>query len=107
MQGGGTNGSTIENCENLGDVTGGGSGKGGIGGMTGSSYDKVVLRRCVNRGSIKGNTGYVGGLVGENRAGATVAYCENYGGGALFGSDSSAEELVYGNINHDSETENS
>ncbi len=102
MHGGGT---TVENCENRGDIFGKGSSKGGVGGITGSSYDKTTVRRCNNYNFVTGNDGYCGGIVGENRSGATVTYCENIGGNELFGSDESSEELVYGNVNHGAETD--
>lgn len=103
MQGGGNNGTSVEGCENSGRVVGVGGTSGGVGGIAGSSYSNVEIKRCTNRSAIEGNDGYCGGLVGINMSGSSVAYCDNYGGNALFGSDDSAEELVYGNTNHTDE----
>ena len=97
MQGGGNNGTTVENCVNRGAVKGGGGQSGGVGGIVGSNYNKVVVYGCDNYGAVSGNEGYYGGIVGENRSGASVAHCKNFDKSPLFGSDASTEELVYGN----------
>lgn len=54
--------STIQNCVNLCDVTGGVL---GTGGLVGYASANVALEACVNAGTVQGSR-YVGGLIGQS-----------------------------------------
>lgn len=97
IQGGGTNGTIIKNCENNAYVIGTGSSNGGVGGIAGSSYNKVQILYSINYKQISGNLMFTGGIVGENRNGASVGRCKNYSSNKLIGINKSSSELIYYN----------
>ena len=66
--------SLIENCENRGNVVGGGS----AGGIAARTANCVTVRNCKNSGDITSVTTYAGGIVGDI-AGTTVEGCANTG----------------------------
>ena len=64
---------TVENCYNLGNVTGTSMIK--VGGIAGQSYRGVKILNCCNSGIVKGyNTDYSGALVGHNNSNAYLEY---------------------------------
>ena len=66
--------SLIENCENRGNVVGGGS----AGGIVGRTANCVTVRNCKNSGDITSVTTYAAGIVGDI-SGTTVEGCANTG----------------------------
>ena len=64
----GWNGGTVENCHNIGEVSGN-----YVGGVVG--YNSGTVKNCRNIGEVSGNQ--VGGVVGDN--GGTVENCYNTG----------------------------
>ena len=66
--------SLVENCENRGNVVGGGS----VGGIAASSYNCVTFRNCKNSGDITSVTSYAAGIVGDFY-GPTAEGCVNTG----------------------------
>ena len=65
-------GSTVENCYNIGDVTGAVSGSGDVGGIVGYNNNSNVytstVKNCYNTGKVTG-TGNLGGAVGRIETG--------------------------------------
>ncbi|MPM14815.1 hypothetical protein SDC9_61179 [bioreactor metagenome] len=73
----------IKGCVFTGSVTAGNvPSYGGVGGIAGKSYGYIVIVNCVNRGSVSGSNGNIGGIVGMQHC--DVANC--YSSGAVSGS---------------------
>ena len=66
----GDNRGTVENCYNTGNISGGNQ----VGGVVGRNFGGNV-KNCYNTGEVSGTSNYVGGVVGENRKGASVINC--------------------------------
>lgn len=75
--------SLVQNCENLGNVTGGST----TGGLVATSANCVTIRNCKNSGDVYSVNGYAGGIVGSV-SGTTVENCANTGN--LSGASSAA-----------------
>ncbi len=67
----GYNSGSVENCHNIGSV----SGNSYVGGVVG--VNSSTVKNCYNTGSVKGSGIYVGGVVGNN--GGSVTNCYNTG----------------------------
>ena len=64
---------TVENCYNIGNVTG--TTMISVGGIVGHSYRGVKILNCCNSGIVKGlNTSYSGALVGSNYTNSYIEY---------------------------------
>lgn len=81
VKGNGTNGWTISNCKNYGDVSSTNETVGGILGWTADESGKLRIENCENHGEIKASgsiNGDAGGIVGGCRT-ITIEGCINYG----------------------------
>ena len=97
----GLNHGSVENCYNIGKVSGTGVGGGaGVGGVVGGN-DSGTVKNCYNTGAVSGGES-VGGVVGDN--GGTVENCYNTGnisairkyvGGVVGWSDSGTVKNCY------------
>lgn len=63
----------LENCENHSSVKGTGS----VGGIAGSSSEKII-KRCTNYGTVENNNSYIGGIIGYAWY-TSIEDCANYG----------------------------
>ena len=67
-------GGRVENCHNIGEV----SGNSYVGGVVGSNSFSATVTNCYNTGKVSGSE-YVGGVVGDNHSSGTVENCYNIG----------------------------
>lgn len=97
----GDNYAGVYECYNTGTVADNGtatgdeaeSEKGRIGGITGSNHVNVII--CYNTGIIKGESGYAGGISGENSSEGIVAGC--YNTGDVLGNNKAGGVIGYSN----------
>ena len=70
-----TNGSTILNCDNSGNI----QGENYIGGISGIIEDTSSVSTCYNSGNINGNIHSIGGIVGCCGGNSSISNCYNIG----------------------------
>ena len=74
-----TEGSTVSNCTNSGNVSGMGLFSYYVGGIVGHNSGNGTVSNCANSGNVSGAVDYAGGVVGHNSGNGIVSNCANSG----------------------------